>query len=291
MALGSSEETVAILYDNENSPYEMLDYALKKAKYFLPCRMIVVSDWESCPEQKRWQKLMLRPGFTFRQIERTREGENSLDYALADTAMMMCREGVARFVFITNDADFADIAKALKKHNEGVLVWGVGNEHASHTLRDACDKFICYKGLHGNTENDIEEQEMNNFENEELKLNTNVPQQEEVVLTKGAVQRNNRVTRRKTTVSSGRVNKRNNNTNNIVKGRIAARQYNNRQTPVQRTQQTVIPVATAGVPEVNGELTVHIPKTLHQQLVDRTAQENVDINQLVTFLLMQGINK
>lgn len=291
MALGSSEETVAILYDNENSPYEMLDYALKKAKYFLPCRMIVISDWESCPEQKRWQKLMLRPGFTFRQIERTREGENSLDYALADTAMMMCREGVARFVFITNDADFADIAKALKKHNASVLVWGIGNEQASHTLREACDKFICYKGHHGNTENNVEEQEMNNFESEELKLNTNMPQQEEVVLAKGAVQRNNRMTRRKT-ATTGRVNKRTNSVNNITKGRGSARQTNGRQTQGQRVQQAVsIPNVAVNAPDVNGELTVHIPKTLHKQLVDRTAQENVDINQLVTFLLMQGINK
>ena len=45
MTLDSSTETVAVLYDIENAPFEMLDYTLGKAQKYLPCRMIVVSDW------------------------------------------------------------------------------------------------------------------------------------------------------------------------------------------------------------------------------------------------------
>lgn len=46
MTLDSSNETVAILYDIENAPFEMLNYTLGKARRYQPCRTIVVSDWD-----------------------------------------------------------------------------------------------------------------------------------------------------------------------------------------------------------------------------------------------------
>ena len=144
MTLNSSIETVAILYDIENAPFEMLDYTLGKARKYLPCRMIIVSDWEKKPDQKRWNRLLRRPGFTFRQIDRKIDGKNSLDYALFDTAEMMRDEGVQRFFIITTDSDFISIAHELKKKDAGVQVIGVGTEQASQDLREAYDEFICY---------------------------------------------------------------------------------------------------------------------------------------------------
>ena len=49
--LDSSNDTVAILYDIENAPIEMLQYTIDKAQRYQPCRMIIVSDWEAHPEQ------------------------------------------------------------------------------------------------------------------------------------------------------------------------------------------------------------------------------------------------
>lgn len=69
--LDSSNDTVAILYDIENAPIEMLQYTIDIAQRYQPCRMIVVSDWEAHPDQKRWDRLMESPDFTFRQISRT----------------------------------------------------------------------------------------------------------------------------------------------------------------------------------------------------------------------------
>ena len=82
MTLASNYETVGILYDIENAPFEMLNYTLGKARRYQPCRTIVISDWDARPDQKRWEKLLRRPGFTFRQINRTYFGKNSLDSAL-----------------------------------------------------------------------------------------------------------------------------------------------------------------------------------------------------------------
>ena len=57
MTFDSSNDTVAILYDIENAPFEMLDYTLGIARRFQPCRIIVVTDWDKVPEdQKRSPK-------------------------------------------------------------------------------------------------------------------------------------------------------------------------------------------------------------------------------------------
>ena len=143
MTLDSSTEVVAILYDIENAPFEMLNYTLGKARRYQPCRTIVVSDWEARPEQKRWEKLMRRPGFTFRQISRTYHGKNSLDSAIYDSAKILYDEGVRRFFIITTDSDFVKIAEYLNSGTPSYII-GVGTKQASETLRSAYDEFLVY---------------------------------------------------------------------------------------------------------------------------------------------------
>lgn len=134
MTLESSNTTVGILYDIENAPFEMLNYTLGKARRFQPCRTIVISDWEERPEQKRWEKLLRRPGFTFRQISRTFLGKNSLDSALYDSAKLLYEEGVRRYFIITTDSDFVRIAQMLNSKEKSYII-GVGTKQASETLR------------------------------------------------------------------------------------------------------------------------------------------------------------
>ena len=144
MTFDSSNDTVAILYDIENAPFEMLDYTLGIARRFQPCRIIVVTDWDKVPEdQKRWERLRRRPGFTFRPVTRTYLGKNSLDNALYDSALVLYKDGVRRYFIITTDSDFVKIAEALNSGDKSYII-GVGTKQASETLRSAYDEFFCY---------------------------------------------------------------------------------------------------------------------------------------------------
>ena len=144
MTFDSSNDTVAILYDIENAPFEMLDYTLGIARRFQPCRIIVVTDWDKVPEdQKRWERLRRRPGFTFRPVTRTYLGKNSLDNALYDSALVLYKDGVRRYFIITTDSDFVKIAEALNAGDKSYII-GVGTKQASETLRSAYDEFFCY---------------------------------------------------------------------------------------------------------------------------------------------------
>ncbi len=241
MTLGSSIETVAILYDIENAPFEMLDYTLGKARKYLPCRMIIVSDWEKKPNQKRWNRLLRRTGFTFRQIDRKIDGKNSLDYALFDTAAMMRDEGVHRFFIITTDSDFIHIANELKKNDTSVQVIGVGTEQASDHLREAYDEFICYPA--------------------EPRMKKKEPQKA-VKDTKKKIHTPKKQLQTKAVVQS-----------------LA------RAASVDNMPNVSAEEIAAGM----GNLQVQLPKTLHEQLVERMKSENVDMSQLVTYLLMKGI--
>lgn len=143
MTLASNYETVGILYDIENAPFEMLNYTLGKARRYQPCRTIVISDWDARPDQKRWEKLLRRPGFTFRQINRTYFGKNSLDSALYDSAKILYKEGVRRYFVITTDSDFVKIAELLNSEDKSYII-GIGTKQASETLRNAYDEFLVY---------------------------------------------------------------------------------------------------------------------------------------------------
>ena len=141
--LDSSNDTVAILYDIENAPIEMLQYTIDQAQRYQPCRMIVVSDWEAHPEQKRWDRLMEYPDLTFRQISRTFYGKNSLDSALYDSAQILYQEGVRKYFIITTDSDFVRIAESLNAEDPSYII-GVGTKQASEDLRNAYNEFFVY---------------------------------------------------------------------------------------------------------------------------------------------------
>lgn len=268
MTLDSSNETVAILYDIENAPFEMLDYTLGKARKFQPCRTIVVSDWEAHPDQKRWERLLRRPGFTFRQINRTFLGKNSLDSALYDSAKLLYEEGVRKFFIITTDSDFVKIAELLNSGEPKSYIIGVGTKQASETLRNAYDQFLCYP-----QESKAKKDDKKKIaEGKEAKAETDKKVEEKAEPSKR---------KKAKTLKKGDV---------ALKGAQskATMEKAKEKLPVQEMKsepKETVPQKQKG----EGLFEVQLPKTLREELKARMKEEGVTMNELLTYLIMRGL--
>ena len=306
MTFDSSNDTVAILYDIENAPFEMLDYTLGKARRFQPCRIIVVTDWEKCPtDQKRWERLRRRPGFTFRSVTRTYLGKNSLDSALYDSAVLLYKDGVRRFFIITTDSDFVRIAEALNKGEKSYII-GVGTRQASETLRNAYDEFLCYppekpvkpvkktarKAKNEKAEKEeiaakAEHQTQEEKPQEKAKRSSRKAAAEKVEAKetkKSAKAEKAPAEEKKPQVSNKATQDEKGREKPKTKGKEAAAKKAHGLQEQKTAEQ-----ATASAAAEPGTLVLRLPRTLQHELVQRMQSEGVSMDELVTYLLMRGM--
>jgi len=312
MSLSSSKETVAILYDIENAPFEMLNYTLGKARRFQPCRTIVVSDWDQRPDQKRWDKLMRRPGFTFRQISRTYFGKNSLDSALYDSAKILYDEGVRKYLIITTDSDFVRIAELLNSEEPSYII-GVGTKQASETLRQAYNEFYVYppepaekksrskkkaaaQADDGKTAETTETKkaEVKKAESKksEPKKSEAKPAEGKKASAKKGENHNAAPSKKEKAAHSGKENKsaekakpESPDSKNKTAGKKGKESKKSREKAAQEPNHSQTEL------DLGGRLVVNLPKTLRQELDERMRTEGVTLDELVTYLLMRGLVK
>lgn len=335
MTLESSNTTVGILYDIENAPFEMLNYTLGKARRFQPCRTIVISDWEERPEQKRWEKLLRRPGFTFRQISRTFLGKNSLDSALYDSAKLLYEEGVRRYFIITTDSDFVRIAQMLNSKEKSYII-GVGTKQASETLRNAYDEFIVYpaeeketvRKKHTRKNAETAETAEEALETTESKANKKAEPKKDVKSKKAKANKAEKnekekpvkaekqekaakATKAAKTAKAAKTVKAAKTANDEqAAANAAAKNAKSKAAPqaaaAEKPEQAshvnhaaaAPSAAPAAKPEhkakatalPEGTFAVRLPKTLRKQLEARMQEEEVTMDELITYLLMRGLS-
>ena len=277
--LDSSNDTVAILYDIENAPIEMLQFTIDQAQRYQPCRMIVVSDWEAHPEQKRWDRLMEYPDLTFRQISRTFYGKNSLDSALYDSAQILYQEGVRKYFIITTDSDFVHIAESLNAEDPSYII-GVGTKQASEDLRNAYNEFFVYppeaKNVRSKAKKKDQSTEVKTVakkKSSEDKSAKQKPSPEQAVKPAEAKKNTGNPPAQKKAASEKA-------TEEPAKAPAKTK---------KKAQQTASPIEPVPVPPMNGFLTVRLPKTLRSSLEQKMLEEEVSLDELVTYLLMRGL--
>ncbi len=327
MTFDSSNDTVAILYDIENAPFEMLDYTLGIARRFQPCRIIVVTDWDKVPEdQKRWERLRRRPGFTFRPVTRTYLGKNSLDNALYDSALVLYKDGVRRYFIITTDSDFVKIAEALNSGDKSYII-GVGTKQASETLRSAYDEFFCYppekpekKTRKAKAEKSADKQEKT--AKGKTAKNTKSEAKGEAKAAPGAkagkgakaakTEKPAKATKTAKTVKATKAAKAEElakatetvapevqKTAKATKATKETKSRKNAKTekvaaakPEKAAKQEKPAKAEAPAKTAQADtLTVRLPRTLQRDLERRQQEEGVSMDELVTYLLMRGITQ
>ena len=286
--LDSSNDTVAILYDIENAPIEMLQYTIDKAQRYQPCRMIIVSDWEAHPEQKRWDRLMQYPDFTFRQISRTFYGKNSLDSALYDSAQILYQEGVRKYFIITTDSDFVRIAESLNAEDPSYII-GVGTKQASEDLRNAYNEFFVYpperKSGKDNTAKNHENHENQNTEETSMAKK------------KSTEEKNVKNGQKTIAEKAGKVQEQKKRTAKVGKKKNAP-ENKSEEITIKEPQKSELkskkkpPQKSGGSADLlmNGFLAVRLPKTLRTSLEKKMVEEEVSLDELVTYLLMRGLS-
>ena len=280
--LDSSNDTVAILYDIENAPIEMLQYTIDQAQRYQPCRMIVVSDWEAHPEQKRWERLMEYPDLTFRQISRTFYGKNSLDSALYDSAQILYQEGVRKYFIITTDSDFVRIAESLNAEDPSYII-GVGTKQASEDLRNAYNEFFVYppepktekKTKKKKPEQKAEVKTVAKKKTAEDKGAKQKPSVEQTAPPAEQKKKTGNAAQKKTGVEKT--------TEETVKTAVQPKK--------KQSAKTVPPVDPVQTTVTTGFLTVRLPKTLRASLEKKMLEEEVSLDELVTYLLMRGLTE
>ncbi len=298
MTLDSSNDTVAILYDIENAPIEMLQYTIDKAQRYQPCRMIVVSDWEAHPEQKRWDRLMQSPDFTFRQISRTFYGKNSLDSALYDSAQILYQEGVRKYFIITTDSDFVRIAESLNAQDPSYII-GVGTKQASEDLRSAYNEFFVYpperkaKGRaavkKSAEEKNTEADKVAKKKTDEKAGKSGQKTAADKAVAKAAEQK--KQTEKATAAKKKTATEAPVEPLKAVKEKSAPKTKKKAQ-PKKAATAASAAAAEPAVPaaQMTGFLTVRLPKTLRTSLEQKMREEEVSLDELVTYLLMRGLS-
>lgn len=132
-----------ILYDIENSPMEMLAYAIAQAKARKSSSIRVLSDWTVCHNQQKWQNFFCSHEAIFIQIGRANTGKNSLDHALFEAALAMSEKEQKCFVTVTSDTDFAKLAKDLHRSADTYVI-GIGCNKNDEMLKSVYDEFYQY---------------------------------------------------------------------------------------------------------------------------------------------------
>ena len=68
-------------------------------------------------------------------------GKNATDMALTiDTMYLLHRESYNAFAIVASDSDYTPLA--IRLHEDGVFVIGVGERKTPEPFRNACDEFI-----------------------------------------------------------------------------------------------------------------------------------------------------
>ena len=280
--LDSSNDTVAILYDIENAPIEMLQYTIDIAQRYQPCRMIVVSDWEAHPDQKRWDRLMESPDFTFRQISRTFLGKNSLDSALYDSAQILYQEGVRKYFIITTDSDFVRIAESLNAEDPSYII-GIGTKQASEDLRNAYNEFFVYPPPMEKEQKAARKKKKKATEEKTAKNNAKVNAE-----TAGKARE-----QKKRTTAAAKKKDAAEHTAEAPTQKAPAPKETKKTTSKAKAApaaKEATPKNEAGNAVMNGFLTVRLPKSLRASLDRKVLEEEVSLDELVTYLLMRGLS-
>lgn len=132
---------LAVLIDADNAQPSVIEGLLAEvARLGVASVKRIYGDWTS-PHTTQWKQSLLRYSITPVQQFAYTKGKNSTDASLIIDAMdLMHTHRFHGFCLVSSDSDFTALARRLRE--EGLVVYGFGEQKTPDAFVAACDKFI-----------------------------------------------------------------------------------------------------------------------------------------------------
>src|SRR5471032_3233488 len=137
----NTQKRLAVLIDADNAPAAIVDGLFEEiAKYGVASVKRIYGDWTG-PQLGGWKKVLLDYSIQPIQQFAYTKGKNATDSSLIIDAMdLLYTRRFDGFCLVSSDSDFTRLAARLRE--EGMTVYGFGEEKTPKPFVKACDKFI-----------------------------------------------------------------------------------------------------------------------------------------------------
>ncbi len=136
-----AQQRLAVLIDADNAQAATIDGLLAEiAKYGVASVKRIYGDWTQ-PQLKSWKPVLLQHSIQPIQQFAYTKGKNATDSALIIDAMdLLYARRFDGFCLVSSDSDFTRLAARLRE--EGLVVYGFGEQKTPEPFVSACDRFI-----------------------------------------------------------------------------------------------------------------------------------------------------
>ncbi len=140
------QHRLAVLIDADNAQPAIIEgLAREIVKYGVASVKRIYGDWTT-PNLSGWKSVLLDHSIQPVQQFRYTVGKNATDSAMIIDAMdLLYTRRFEGFCLVSSDSDFTRLASRIRE--EGLLVYGFGEEKTPKAFIHACDKFIFTKVL------------------------------------------------------------------------------------------------------------------------------------------------
>ena len=149
---------IAILIDADNTQLQKLDAIMTEVS--TRGRIVVKRAYGNWKKRNlnRWENELKRLGIKAEQQFDYVSGKNATDMALVIDAMdLLSSNAFDSFVIVSSDSDFTPLA--IRLHESGANIIGIGVQTTPESFRNACDDFLFLENLTNDDTPDVPEQE------------------------------------------------------------------------------------------------------------------------------------
>ena len=143
-------ERIVMVIDADNTQLSKLEAVIQEVS--AKGRIVVKRAYGNWRKEnlKNWEEELKRLAIKAEQQFDYVSGKNATDMALViDTLDLLHNELYDAFVIVASDSDYTPLA--IRLHESGVYVMGVGEKTTPVAFRNACDEFVFLENLNKNT--------------------------------------------------------------------------------------------------------------------------------------------